>query len=214
MTLQDDGVPQNNTADNPAAETPTQGTFTQADIDRHAAASRKDGIRQGVRDFLADLGFGSSDELKGLLADLKSKQEAEKTEQQRTIERAEAAENAMKALRQEMENERQQNRLQNLRNQAVIEIGAVGVKPERAKHALNLLEADGKLNGLMDEDGAIDDKKLKEVVLSFKKEIPELFGNTATPGTPSNADATASTAKDADKLKLAYENMRRAARLG
>lgn len=198
--------------DNPAADKPEQGTLTQADIDRHANAAKKEGIKIGIRDFVADLGFSSADEIKTLIANMKAKEEAEKSEAQKALERAEAAEKASNELKSQIEQERATNRLNNLRNQSLLELGAIGVKADRARHALSLMEADGKLADLMGEDGTIDDKKLKSAVLDFKKEIPELFGNTTTPGTPSNADASPGSVKDTDRHKQAYEDMKRLAR--
>lgn len=195
MSLQDSTLEQTPT-DNPAVETTpnNQGTtLTQADIDRHANAAKKEGIKLGVRDFVAELGFSSADEIKSLITSLKAKEEAEKSEVQRALERADLAEKASLDLKNQMETERQQNRMNNLRNQGLLELGAIGVKPERAKHALNLLEVDGKLAGLVDDEGTIDTAKLQAAVLAFKKEIPELFGNTSAQGTPSNSDATANS---------------------
>lgn len=196
-------------ADNPAADKPEQGTLTQAQLDTAAAAARKEGQRQGIKAFVEDLGFSSADEIKTLLANMKAKEEAEKSEAQKALERADAAEKASQELKSQIEQERATNRLNNLRNQSLLELGAIGVKADRAKHALSLMEADGKLADLMGEDGTIDDKKLKSAVLDFKKEIPELFGNTTTPGTPSNADATAGSINTKELDEKAKQDMRR-----
>lgn len=199
------------TADNPAAETPTQG-LTQAQLDTAAAAARKEGQKQGIKSFVEELGFANADEIKSLLANMKAKEEAEKSEAQRALERADAAEKASQELKSQMERERQENRMANLRHKGLLELGAIGVKTDRAEKALKLMEVDGKLTGLIDDEGTIDAAKLKAVVLDFKKEMPELFGNISTQGTPSNSDASPSSVSTKELDDKAKQEMRRAIR--
>jgi prolyl-tRNA editing enzyme YbaK/EbsC (Cys-tRNA(Pro) deacylase) len=197
------------TPETPAGE-PTQQGLTQADVDRHAAAARKQGMSEGVTEFAKSLGFSNADEIKTLLTDVKTRQEAEKTELQKAADRAADLEKQLAAVRQQHEETVQAARLEKLRNNTLQEVNSAGVKPDRAKHALSLIEANGKLAGVMADDGTVDEKKLKIVVADFKKELPELFGNP-TPGTPSNSDASPSAINSED-AKKAIETMKRVAR--
>lgn len=209
MSLEN-GVP--TTPDNPAGESNQTQGLTQADIDRHAAAARKQGKSEGITEFVQGLGFSSTDDLKGLLETIKAKQDAEKTEVQRAADRAAELEKQLNEQTARYNELVQNSRTERLRNSVLDEIRASGGRSDRAKYALGMMESAGKLAEVMAADGTLDEKKLKAAVADFKKEVPELFANP-TPGTPSNSDASPS-AVDKTLLDKAKADMARIARGG
>jgi len=81
----------------PPTEPKDERKFTQADADQIAGKARDAGRQAAINDLLKELGLEKADDLKTLVADTRKKQDAEKSELQKALDRIEELSKATKA---------------------------------------------------------------------------------------------------------------------
>lgn len=149
-------------------------TFTQAELNRIAAAEAAKGKRSAVKETLEALGFSSLDEAKNFFQEQRDKQDSELTEAQKLMKAAEekdrkATEREQAALTREL----------NSRIERALE--AEGVDAKSSPKVRKLVE---------DVDVEATDDEITASVASLKEEMPHLFGEAsekkppAPPGVP------------------------------
>lgn len=192
----------------PGTPTPDQASgVTQADIDKAAAAARRQGEKDGISRFLSEMGFEKPDDLKSMIQAFKEKQDAELSETERykkqvatlEAEKQTALEQVALAKRQALEEKR---------DSIVKEKLGLAKYP---KMIISDLKMDGKLDSVINEAGEIDEKAIDALIVQCKKDSPDLF-RSDNPGAPSHAGAQPQNL-NAEALKKAADEMRQRARL-
>lgn len=159
----------------------TGATFTQADVDRIVGERAKRAQQAAIADLLKELGLDSADTLKAKVKAAADQEAAQLTELEKAQKRiadleqkAQAAETkAAEAARLALEKER---------NSAIREALKEAKNPQKV---LTILLADhaADVQAVMGDDGALDAKKIGDLVAKAKKDYPEDF-QTSSPGSP------------------------------
>lgn len=178
--------------------------FTQEDIDRIAGDARKEGRTKAIKDLLSELGFEKADDLKSLIADARKRQEAELSEVDKAKKEAEVETKRREALEAELNQVRAEQRQDRL--ERAVEVALQAANAKRPKDVLDLMKVRGKLDGLLTDEGQVNDKAVTAAIADFKKDNAEYFGSFA-PGSPSNAGAKPPSPSEKD-LEAARQQLK------
>lgn len=191
--------PEPGAGDPPANPTPTGGgeerKFTQADLDRIAGETRKQGRDTAQRELMETLGVKNLDELKQALAERQKLAEGQKSEMEKAVERAARA-----------ERERDETRAEAKRATLIADakVAAVGLKfkADKIDKVLKLVE--------IKTDSTPE--SVKAELEALVKEMPELLETAATtpppPPNTSAANPNKTNSGGAESAKDWYERMR------
>lgn len=146
-------------------------TLRQGELDGIAGKARQAGRDAAEKDLLAKLGVADIDAATAIIAANKAAEDAQKTELQKAIERAESAEKEREAATKSATTILAVTRVEGSLRDA-------GVKPERLASALKLVDL-----SLVKVDGT-DVSGVAEVVESVKAMSPEWFGPAKPGGAP------------------------------
>lgn len=192
----------------PGTPTPDQASgVTQADIDKAAAAARRQGEKDGISRFLSEMGFEKPDDLKSMIQAFKEKKDAELSETERLKKQIDEERKA----RQEAENKVSAAERKALEKDRDREIERSMGNAKYPQMIMAWLRESGKLESTIAADGTIDKKAIESAVAECKKEAPDLF-RSDNPGAPSHAGAQPQNL-NAEALKKAADEMRQRARL-
>jgi len=158
--------------------------FTQADIDRIDAKTRKEARAAAVNDLLKELGFDKADDLKAVVQSAKAKAEADLSAAEKSEAARLKAEKERDEAKTALESEKAA-RLIDKRNDALMAAAAKAGALD-AKDVLRWAgdESADALKATLKDDGALDDKAVDALVAAAKKAKPHYFG-VGAPGSPS-----------------------------
>lgn len=157
--------------------------FTQADVDRIAGETRQKGREAGVGDLLKELGFEKTDELKAIIKAHTDKENAEKSELQKTTEQLGKHQTRIGELESTLSD--REGELAQLRLQ-------VAIGGEVRKQKLNFVSAQAEEDAFdhlareVETDEAGKPKNLDAALKQLAKDRPYLFGQPVqgSHGTP------------------------------
>lgn len=168
-------------------------TLTQEHFNAETGKARKEGRQSGVNDVLKKLGLTSEEEieaLKSTIEDARKRKEADMSEAEKAkaeLEREKAAKTALEQRIAQIETERRTEKVT-----SAITGKAASLKANDADDVLRYAKDKHaeELAGLMDESGAIDDKKVTALLDKIKAAKPSYFtpmqqaqGSMSNPGT-------------------------------
>jgi hypothetical protein len=203
----------NTAAQTPAQETPTEAVnsgshpsaMTQEDINRLVGKARSEGKAAAVADLLKTLGVASADELKALKDKATALEQASMTEAQKLqAERDQAKKEKEEAI---AERDRERAERRNERVAAFVQSEAHKMKADDTETVLLYAREKHKaaLEGLIADDGTLDEKKAKALLETIKAEKPKYFAAVIPgAGSPSNANGRAAQT-NTDAQKRAYQ---------
>lgn len=202
-------------AENPPAgessppEKSSDAIDVQAEVDKRAAAIKREAKKEALAEFLQELGFEDKTALSSLVTKTREQQEAEKSDLTKAMERIEKLEGDLKAAGETLNSERTARRKADMLSVIAQMVRAANVRPDREQEALLLMNKDGALDALLPDEGDFkaDNTDALKIVSAFKDSHKEWF-TPETPGTPSNADATNPTGKE-EALRQAAEAQRK-----
>lgn len=155
-----------------------------------------------TKKLLDELGVDSLDTAKATLKAKLDAEEAEKSELQKAQDALKAEQERVKALTEAQQKREAEIRLERLDSAILGALKDKEVEAINPKQVLTLMKAEG-LEGLMDDEGKIDETKLTQKVNKHREDNPHLYKpKRLTPGSPSNSDGTSGT-KQQDKIAAA-----------
>ena len=174
----------------PEQETPTGGqadtkSFTQAELDKMFADRAKQAKQSAQADLLKALGVDDLDALKTLLKEAANLKQAQMSESEKLQAEAEKAAKRAAELEAALNAERQAAR--ESKRDAAIKEAAKSVENPGDVVVWAQANAADQLAKTLTDDGAVDDKAVKELVEACRKARPNWF-TAGGPGSPSNHD--------------------------
>ena len=174
-------------------------TFTQADLDKYASEARKSARSAAVSDLLKELGVEKPDDLKALVTKTREQEEAQKTEAQRALERAEKAEQRAKDA---------EERATQIEAQRVLDRrdSAIRAKSSQAHDIAAVLEWANRpanaelLKKTVGDDGTVSEKAVDELIAAAQKNAAYLWKKGGV-GSPSNSNGRVPTGKKPAVIK-------------
>jgi hypothetical protein len=159
--------------------------FTQAEIDKLVGSTRKAARETGKKELLEELGIDSLDTLKNFLKAQKEKEESEKTEAQKALDK-------LAEMQKQLETERQARveaeklRFIEKRDGVLRALLATAHDPDGVLILLKAKHAD-KVEALLGESGDVDSKEAEKLVSEYRAANAYQF-KADSKGSPSNAD--------------------------
>ena len=172
----------------PEQETPTGGqadtkSFTQAELDKMFADRAKQAKQSAQADLLKALGVDDLDALKTLLKEAANLKQAQMSESEKLQAEADKAAKRAAELEAALNAERQAAR--ESKRDAAIKEAAKSVENPGDVVVWAQANAADQLAKTLTDDGAVDDKAVKELVEACRKARPNWF-TAGGPGSPSN----------------------------
>lgn len=177
-------IPETTQDNNKGGQSDNTQTFSQADVDRIMAKTRKEGKSSAQKAFLEELEIDSLDSIKALLVDAKTRKEAEMSEAEKLQEKLvamEASFNAEKVRAESLETAR----LEDKRDSGLLQLLSKAHDPQNVLILIKAQQADG-VTALMADDGTFNSKEAETLVNEYASANAYLFTSGA-PGSPSNA---------------------------
>jgi hypothetical protein len=197
----------------PAQQTPTSAVtdgspkreYTQAELDQLFAERSVRAAQQATKKLLDALGVTSVDELPKLKDTITKAREIEQSNLS-ALERAEKAAEAEKKRADDAVNqlntERANHRTSTIKS-AILQAATAMKSPDAELVLLHAQSKHGEtVNGLVGEDGTLDQKKLTTLLDTVKKEKPLLFTPPGGSGIPSNHTGHAPSTGDKPRIDL------------
>lgn len=168
-----------------AGQSVEEKLFTQAEIDKLVGSTRKAARETGKKELLEELGIESLDTLKNFLKAQKEKEESEKTEAQKALDK-------LAEMQKQLETERQARveaeklRFIEKRDGVLRALLATAHDPDGVLILLKAKHAD-KVEALLGESGDVDSKEAEKLVSEYRAANAYQF-KADSKGSPSNAD--------------------------
>lgn len=201
-------------AHQPATDGATSGssngaTLTQDEVNKLVGKARTEGKATAVNDLLKTLGVASSDDLKALIEDARKRAQADMTEAQKLQAERDRIAKEKDDLSAQLQAERDGRRNDKIASALISAASKLKandtddvLRYARDKHS-------DALSTLMDDNGAIDDKKVSALLDKIKGEKAHYFVPAITgAGSPSNSGGRILSG-DAEAQKRALETNQR-----
>lgn len=176
--------------------------FSQADLDKLLGSTRKSARETGKKEVLDELGIDNLEALKAMLKAQKEKEEADKSEAQKALDKLAEKDKEIAELKAK-HLEAESKRIAQLRDTSLL---ALLTSAFDANEVLLLLKAKypERVTNLILEDGSFDSKEAEKLVGEYRSANARHFKGEAK-GSPSNSDGRLLKPEAAVKEQAAKE---------